>query len=699
MKRRDFFQRSAIGVLGLGFTPSLLVDNWMAKARKEPSLLKQEWILHGNGSFDIVSDEFSILECYPALDSRPVFPLAVGLEASKGGGKLIYSLDKGKLSLSFSSGPNGLILDTSVEGWDMAPHLVFPLSGGRVEGCNRLFKQGMGFAGPSGIIKFPEPEKLRFDPGPVSKDVWSYDSYLVTGLITSGETSLVIGSFDHSNYLQRSTIYNRHRRFGLTDRRTNTNEIFLETGFLMENIPLDPSVKFQLPSLHFIAGVDPFNTLRDFSVILANYNNITLRKAPRYHYCSWYEHEYRFSQDKLDDLLDGLDSIRPAIPFQTLQIDAGYSYLGEWLIPNDRWPDGMEAAFSSIRKADYTAGIWIGPFMVNTNSFIYKQHKDWLLHDREGNIIVEWEKDTHSEGSVCILDTSHPDAFSYLREVFRTMRKWGAGYFKTDFLDWGLQDSTRVNRYTPGKTSVQYFHDVIRMIREEIGEESFWLGCITPFAPVVGYVDAIRVSNDVAPGWSRGGTLNMFREMHWDQYFNNILWQNDPDVFYLRDYNNQLTDDEMETIAFWDGFLGGVVNISDSIHKLHEDRLRFLRFLQPPEKPLTATLLDWPVQDKNIYMASKRLLNGDWGILAVNISGESKPVSVDLKAITGKEAVNTFFWRPGELDHLGMVGHISFELKPHQSRLILASEKGEEVNPGITINGEVKPGIALLMKL
>ena len=127
--------------------------------------------------------------------------------------------------------------------------------------------------------------------------------------------------------------------------------------------------------------------------------------------------------------------------------------------------------------------------MVSSQSELYRNHPDWLLHRHDGSLLVEWEKDPWGQGQVCILDTSHPEAFEHIRSVFRTLRKWGITYFKTDFMDWGLQNSLKVRRFTPGKTSVQYYLDVVRMIREEIGEESYWLGCISPYPPMIGYVD------------------------------------------------------------------------------------------------------------------------------------------------------------------------------------------------------------------
>ena len=716
MERRKFIRQSVCCVAGAGAAGRLLATGNMVPAGSMiiPQLVRGDvpfsprgpgpargtgsapepaWIIHENGSFDLVMGKQAIRECYPSFREHPIFPRHTETRKDENGGRIIYRLDAGTLVLDLSGDAAGLTLDCALEGMDIAPTQVYPLAGGRLAGFDRFYKQGFGFAGPSGMIEIGQPEELRFDPHPVSRDVWSYDSYLVTGCISPGEATLVMGAFGHRDFLQRCSIYNRHRRFGLTDRRTDTCEAYLEAGYSTEGIPTGGTGTLQLPTLHFRSGSHPYDTFRDFAISMAESNHVVLKK-PRYHYCSWYEHGYRFNLDQLTDLLEGMQHIRPPVPLRTIQIDAGYCVLGDWLIPNERWPSGMEKAFRAIRKAGYGAGVWVGPFMVNTTSRIYRDHRDWLLRDSEGNIIVEWEQDTHGEGSVCILDSSHPEAFAYLRSVFRTLKNWGATYFKTDFMDWGFRDSTRVTRYAPGKTSAQYFNEVLEMIREEIGQESFWLGCICPFAPMVGYADAIRVSNDVSPGWSMGGTVNMFREMFRGQYFNNVLWQNDPDVFYLRDHDNNLNQDEMESLALWAGFTGGVVNTSDSIHRLSEARLRFLRFLEPPAKAVTADLHRWSEPGPEILVGSRKLLNGHLGLLVINLSETAGSVALDLEEITGPGRWYRYRWEPGKIYDREEVSMVRHDLGPHQSALFYLTPEAHSPDPGITISGEKKPGIA-----
>ncbi|MCX7841440.1 MAG: hypothetical protein N2559_18565, partial [Anaerolineae bacterium] len=70
-----------------------------------------------------------------------------------------------------------------------------------------------------------------------------------------------------------------------------------------------------------------------------------------------------------------------------------------------------------------------------------------------------------------ILDATHPEAFEYLRGVFRTWRHdWGCEYFKTDFMFWGAEyGPDRAAYHTPGLSRMEVWHRVARMIREEIG--------------------------------------------------------------------------------------------------------------------------------------------------------------------------------------------------------------------------------------
>jgi hypothetical protein len=299
--------------------------------------------------------------------------------------------------------------------------------------------------------------------------------------------------------------------------------------------------------------------------------------------------------------------------------------------------------------------------------------------------VAEWQNydasgiPSHIDEETYVLDTTHPAAFEYLREVFRTLRGWGATFFKTDFMDWGLRDATQFARHDV-ETSVQHYRRVLTMIREEIGEDSFWLACISPFAPFLGFADGMRVSNDSSHHWSRGSTLNMFEQMTNCQFFNNIWWQNDPDVVFLRDKYLQLSQSEIESMALFAGISGGVVNTSDALHEASENRLALWRFLQPDftsqGESRNARFPFWNDKSRKLLVAVRPYSNGDCGLLAVNLRDESVTEVVSLGETTSFEAPHVFRWNQDGSESLGKKNELVLKLAPHASQLLYVSEHG-----------------------
>src|SRR5690606_29401920 len=205
-------------------------------------------------------------------------------------------------------------------------------------------------------------------------------------------------------------------------------------------------------------------------------------------------------------------------------------------------------------------------FMVGSRSVLARDHPEWLLRGLDGRPIPKWRRydGSGTPGSLdeetYILDTSHPDALAYIENVFRTLHQWGARMFKTDFVEWGYIDSTKVLRARPGRTSAQYYSEVMQRIRAAIGD-SYWLGCIAYFAPMIGWCDGMRVSSDVGVKWDAaggtgndgvgGGIPNAIEETHGCHFFHNVFWQNDPDVTFFREQHIELSQAEVESLAYW----------------------------------------------------------------------------------------------------------------------------------------------------
>lgn len=687
MDRRSFLYTSLAGS-GMLFTPALMPGrSHFPDGGSFPTIPKMHLVVRDNGTYDITLGELVLSRCYPSIDHQPVQPLAVRVSEIKNGYRVTYDLPVNKqLSIAIHTGEHTLRIATHLKGFDSLPYKVDPLSFAEIGGATHFYKQGFGFAGPSGYHPLPSA-RVRMEGDHLKEQSWSYDSYLATGITARSGESLVMGALQHDRFLHKSTLFNRHYRFGLIDRHLHNDLVFIESGFYTENVEAERG-ELILPDLVMKSGPSLWIALGAFSNHLARYHDIGSLKKRSYHYCSWYEYKREFNHTILEDHLQGLKNLEPAPRMHAMQIDDGYCTRGEWLETNDHFPEGLESTFRMIEKNGYVPGIWVGPFMVSDRSFIFRDHKDWLLHDATGNLVPEWET---AEENTYILDSSHPDAFNYLRVVFRTLRRWGARMFKTDFLDWGYQDSTKVRRYRGGKTSAACFHEVIQMIREEIGSESYWLACISPFQPLVGYADAVRVANDIHTTWSRGSTMNMLREMYYDAYLNGVIWRNDPDVVYMRDYKNELTREEKYTLAYFAAITGGPVNTSDRLHTLDSGQLTMWRFLEPAEQGDHLFFPRWPEFESPLVIGRRYDATGDSALMIINMDERSTKVDFRFSESPDLHGGTLYRWRDFKSEPAGYGNRIQTELKPHESVVYYISKKGAPPPAKLTLGGKMLP--------
>ena len=399
---------------------------------------------------------------------------------------------------------------------------------------------------------------------------------------------------------------------------------------------------------------------------------------------------------------------KPLVPFQGVLIDAGFAPAGDWLNADERiYKGGLKNAFASIASAGFAPGIWISPFMVSSLSQVYKEHPEWMVRDLQGKPVLHgkgkpffYAYATHEERYY--LDSTHPGAFDFLRETFRTYRKWGVKSYKLDFMEWGFKDSATVARHKAGKTSTQNFVDVLRMIKEEIVPDAYFHDCITPFAPMLGFADGMRVGYDVdTDTWTRdGSTINMFQETMASQYINNVLWQNDPDVLYVRDGSGttRLSDDETVALALWNGILGGVVSTSDQPHRLPPDRLALLRFVHPGTQFGKARFPLWGANAKAGafpgLVAVRDYAQGHLhAVLVVNHGEEPIEAKLSLTDLGMAAQSYVFDWRRGSSKRIGAAKSLEIKLARHQSRLFYVSSKNAPPADNLGLAGQSVAGL------
>jgi alpha-galactosidase len=177
------------------------------------------------------------------------------------------------------------------------------------------------------------------------------------------------------------------------------------------------------------------------------------------------------------------------------------------------------------------------------------------------------------------LDLDHPDVQAYIRKVMdRVLNVWGFDLVKLDFLfaaaPFGNAEETRAGRMIRA----------MKFLREVCGSKLI-LGCGVPVMPAFGYTDYCRIGTDVSLDWDdkmymrllhreRVSTKNAIGNIVARRELNNRVYGNDPDVFFLRDDNIKLKEEQKESLMKLDALLGNVFLISDDPGKYSDEMIR-----------------------------------------------------------------------------------------------------------------------------
>jgi len=624
-------------------------------------------VIYKNGSFDIVGTTVKLTNCYPALDNQQLKVLGVKI-TEKGNIKTIqYNLIEGMLELQFGYEGGALTINTKLIGKNKTPETISPLHDALVIGANRVYRTPWGIAGNGGIKHWP------------TNNLKNSDCSSITGLLPDSGCTMVISTRNYKKYASFTNLY---------PTELNGGKKLIDVCIKTEKVTVN-----DIPTFYFTENESAYEAMRSEAKAAAKVMGAQNDKPQSYHWCSWYYAYFHLTEAMVTDYLKGFKQVSPEVGIQTFQIDAGYfPHLGDWLEPSYQFPNGIEASVKEIIANNYNAGIWIGPYMVGNKSKLYATHPDWILRRNDGTPIIQMtfygEENLWGamDEEVYVLDTSNPAVMDYLRRVFRTFKQMGIKFFKTDFMYYGAEASNNVKRYTPGKTANEYQRELFDMIRQEIGQESYWLGCIAPFPVMLGYVDGMRVAGDVSPKWD--ACTNMFDETRGAQHINNVWWQNDADALILRSKYNQLTDRETESIAHWVGMLGGIVNTSDLFHEIPKERVDLFRFIEPGKQKYTSQMPYVATTSSKIEVLVRQYQEQKaWAVFFLNRTDEKVTENFTLKNLIGIEKSTCFDWNKDGAKEVGAIENLKIELIPHESKLIYISVDGK--TPGnMTLGGK-----------
>ena len=288
-------------------------------------------------------------------------------------------------------------------------------------------------------------------------------------------------------------------------------------------------------------------------------------------YTTWYNYYKNINEDIVKRDLEALSALPEKVDI--FQIDDGYQLCtGDWLhTDEEKFPDGMKRLADEIHSKNMLAGLWLAPFAATKESFIYKEHKDWLVHYDNGNLYpagTNW-------GGFYAIDFYNKDAAEYIRLVFDTiLNEWGYDMVKLDF----LYAACMVPMYN--KSRGQIMCEAMEFIRECAGDKLV-LGCGVPLMPSFGKVDFCRIGADVSLDWKYDpfciredvSTPNTVACSIFRRGLDGRAFLNDPDVFLLRDDNIKMSFEQRKLLAEINSVFGSLLFVSDNVSQYDEKQL------------------------------------------------------------------------------------------------------------------------------
>ena len=318
---------------------------------------------------------------------------------------------------------------------------------------------------------------------------------------------------------------------------TGTTEI--QKDFDLKDAPADDQVELSLPvkpgqelaseRLLFEAGADYHNQLLAYGDAIRRLHHARVSSETPIGWWSWTVYYGAINEGEVLANGDWQAEHLKSLGYKYFQIDEGYQYArGEFTTPNaTQFPDGLRFVGHHLVGEGLTFGIWTAPFEVTSRAWVYEHHKDWLVHNAQGQPIPIGDVWDQKTDVLYALDTTHPGAQEYMRQTYRTLvREWGVRFIKLDFMD-----TTAIEGYhfRPNTTALEAQRIGLQVIRDAVGEEVILDKDGSPMLNPVGLVDTGRVSADTGHSFDRTkaaapGIAARF-------YMHRNFFLNDPDAF------------------------------------------------------------------------------------------------------------------------------------------------------------------------
>lgn len=363
---------------------------------------------------------------------------------------------------------------------------------------------------------------------------------------------------------------------------TGTTEIL--KGESLKDSPAADQINLSLPiaagetlsgePLMFAVGKDYHAQLERYGRTIRALHRARVAAPTPIGWWSWTAYYFGVNEGTMRSNADWLAEHLKTSGYSFFQIDEGYQYArGEYTtVDAARFPQGLAHMADAVRHDGLTFGVWTAPFEVSERSWVYQNHKDWLVHNAQGDPIhigYVTEKQDH----LFVLDTTNPGAQAYLRGTYSTLRAYGVRFIKMDFMD---DTAIEGSYFRPHTTGLEAQRIGLNIIRDAVGEEVVLDKDGSAMLNPVGIVDTGRISQDT--GHTFEATRDAASGVAARYYMNRNFFISDPDAFTvsLQTVDDQswhggqrpLTLDEAKVSIALSAVSGGMFEIGDDLPTL-----------------------------------------------------------------------------------------------------------------------------------
>lgn len=444
--------------------------------------------------------------------------------------------------------------------------------------------------------------RIRFALDDWSDETYFYDNSTCTNAFAcinkieamAGDSREILLVLDKQNNTKLNLAFTSHEKF-FTYFKFNERKV--DVVFSLESKVVEKGQTMVLETVAVDTALDGFDFFNKYVDILQKrYMRLPLKKAPS----GWSSWSCKYNVIDEEDIYDQVCLLKERYGLRAplIQIDDGWqkqsTFAAHWT-KADSFPSGIPAISQKIRDLGMNFGLWYAPGLVHEFSEAFEDFRP-MLNIEPGQTEPRHSMGDEKDGRVYDMDISDPKVVEYIKGIFKQgVEEYGCSYFKIDFLIFLLlrwRDDDNII-YKNGY-KVEVYNNMVKAIREAVGDDVFLLACGAPIAESVGVFDGMRVAADITQGLkTRDNAWDLIRKCSQNTFlrspFSGKVLVLDPDAVVLRNYQAKNVEDglsmtypEAKTWATVVAMSGGHALLNEDMKLLSDDRKDLFDKIIPP---------------------------------------------------------------------------------------------------------------------